>query len=644
MRPRRTFAALGAAFALLAPVVAHAAYDPASEAKNYSKINERFDHITGTPEYQADLRVKGQQREADLAHIIATDGPPDGRDTSGNLCAHKNDGCAGDVRLYDWADKGYGIARPILFTARNGSTLSGHLWMTADGPAKRPGVVITNGSVQAPEELYWFAAQTLAKAGYVVMTWDPQGQGLSDTYGAGVDRNDGVPSQTGRPFFDGTEDALDFFFSTRDAPYAPRKSCTTGTDHGDKQRARVLAGKASAYNPLAASIDYSRVGIAGHSLGAAAVSFVGQIDPRVRAIVAWDNLSAPAADFNGTKLDCTSGSSPRPATVAPVVPALGMSADYFLTPTPYTSEPDPLGKSAGSLALSKAGVDTGQVNIRGGTHYEFSFIPNPGFGATLRGVDEVAWYTRAWMDRYVKGGDATAARRLQTGRWRKDAQSGAVDPDGDQNMYSSYFRSRMDIGRDGAGTFACEDLRAGCPGLGPDGEPVPYDFLPTVLTKDGAGAGGSTRPAGADGVPPAATGPGALTKAAAASDCRDATAPTSRFAHRRTRITATRLLLRGIASDRSCGKQKGKVVGVTVSVARASGKRCRFLRPDGSFGAPVSCLRTTYLPASGTSSWTFDARGRFARGGYKVFVRGVDAAGNVERKDRTRNFTRVRRR
>jgi hypothetical protein len=31
------------------------------------------------------------------------------------------------------------------------------------GPAKRPGVVITNGSVQADEQLYWFAAQALAK-------------------------------------------------------------------------------------------------------------------------------------------------------------------------------------------------------------------------------------------------------------------------------------------------------------------------------------------------------------------------------------------------------------------------------------------------------------------------------------------------
>ena len=74
--------------------------------------------------------------------------------------------------------------------------------------------MITNGSVQAPERLYWGQAAVLAKHGYVVLTYDPQGQGRTDTYGEGVDRNDGFPSQTGRPFYDNTEDALDFALST----------------------------------------------------------------------------------------------------------------------------------------------------------------------------------------------------------------------------------------------------------------------------------------------------------------------------------------------------------------------------------------------------------------------------------------------
>ena len=71
--------------------------------------------------------------------------------------------------------------------------------------------------MQAPEQLYWFAAQTLAKAGYVVLTSDPQGQGQSDARGEAPDENEGFPAQTdGRPFFDGTRDALDFFLSNAD--------------------------------------------------------------------------------------------------------------------------------------------------------------------------------------------------------------------------------------------------------------------------------------------------------------------------------------------------------------------------------------------------------------------------------------------
>ena len=106
--------------------------------------------------------------------------------------------------------------------------------MGDEGRARRsgPGIVITNGSVQAPEQLYWFAAQTLAKAGYVVLTSDPQGQGQSDGRGEAPDENEGFPAQSdGRPFFDGTRDALDFFLSTPTSIYKPRTSCETGTSH-----------------------------------------------------------------------------------------------------------------------------------------------------------------------------------------------------------------------------------------------------------------------------------------------------------------------------------------------------------------------------------------------------------------------------
>ena len=42
---------------------------------------------------------------------------------------------------------------------------------------------ITSGSIQGPQSGYWWAAQLLAANGYVVMTWDTQGQGESETFG-----------------------------------------------------------------------------------------------------------------------------------------------------------------------------------------------------------------------------------------------------------------------------------------------------------------------------------------------------------------------------------------------------------------------------------------------------------------------------
>jgi dienelactone hydrolase len=460
-----------------------AAYDPAAEAQNYSKIEER-QTIYDTPEYRALLAQVSLQNQAAALAMQASD--PE-RNFSGHLCASGGDGCAGDARLYDWKAKGYGIVEPVLFTARSGATISGHVWATRSGPARRPGIVITNGSIQADEQLYWFAAQALAKAGYVVLTSDPQGQGQSDELGESPDQQEGSPAQTdGRPFYDGTIDALNFFLSTPKRPYQPVPSCETGTSHAAKQNRRVAAGLNAGYNPFWRMLNPNRIGLAGHSFGAAGVSYEGQKDPRVSAIVAWDNLGAPSVPTSGNTSvkPCPSNpASHSPATITK--PALGMSADYFLTPTPYTSDPDPLAKSTQSLNYSNAGVDTGELVIRGGTHYEFSWIPNVAFGATLRGADEVAWYTTAWFDKYLKG-DATADNRLLTNRWRSDAPEAAIDPNHDGNMFSFYYRSRLDIHLSSGARFNCENLRQGCPGLVTnDGRPANYSYLAVDTTADG---------------------------------------------------------------------------------------------------------------------------------------------------------------
>jgi dienelactone hydrolase len=477
------------------------AFDPALEGLNFSRTSERLGHEVLTPEFLALMEQRNAVAPVEFAQLKLDD--PERNPA--NVCPIRARECAGDVRFYSWDEPDdYGVMTPVVFTARNGAVISGTVWSTEAGPADRPGVVITTGSVQAPETAYWGLAATLAKHGYVVLTYDVQGQARSDTFGEEPDEQEGVPSQQGQPFFDGTEDALDFLLSTPSSPYDPRPSCGNanggvGTDHSPKHDRRVGDGLAAAFNPAWGLVDPSRVGVAGHSLGASGVSFIGQKDPRVDALVAWDNLSAPGSGVFGGH-DCPS--APETRTEPPITkPALGMSADYGLTPTPYDDDPDPQARNDGFLAYKAAGVDSMEVSIRGGTHYEFFFVAGetvPVFGlATLRGLHMTAWYTTAWLDRYVKcQGDAACAtdaeNRLLTDRWRDDPGTGAIDPNAppDPNLFSFYLRSRHDLTLVGGGEAICDDMRAGCAGMGPDGGPAEYSYLAEAMTPDSASGPG----------------------------------------------------------------------------------------------------------------------------------------------------------
>lgn len=444
-----------------------------------SKQMERSAEYLGV-DYQTRL---GQESFAAFTESLAILARDPERNFLTDLCWSDGLPCAGDIRLYDWNKKGYGTVEPVLFTNRAGATISAHVWATKAGPARRPAIVITSGSIQATEQMYWWAAQALAKAGYVVITSDAQNQGRSDTLGEGKDADEGViPQIEGNTFYDGTQDALDFILSTPTHAFCPRPA-RSGTSHCPKQKRRAAAGLDAAFNPMWKLVDPKRVGIAGHSYGAQGVSYVGQQDPRVKAIVAWDNLCTPTGkegQLLGVVPGCQRGfQGPVPNLHTP---ALGISNDYLGGPVPHAAgNPTDLSKS--SFDLSKAKVDTGEIVIRGGTHFEYSYLPFPTFPATLRGIDVAAWYTTAWFDKYVKK-DPTADRRLQTTRWHQDSRDAIVDPSGRGNMFSSIYRSRMDIGLSGGRRATCEDIRKGCKGMAQDGLSGRYSYLAIVTSKD----------------------------------------------------------------------------------------------------------------------------------------------------------------
>ena len=390
--------------------------------------------------------------------------------------------CAGDPFRYSGVDPFYdneAEVTPVVFYDDGCARLSGRVWAPKGSHAGSalPAVVIENGSVQAPETLYWWFAQQLVRSGYVVMTFDPRGQGRSDqqtpTGGQGTNINPSV-------FWTGLVNAIDFFRSTTMNPYPHNQTC-----------AGTYPTVVTSSNPYSNRVDYTRLGIAGHSLGAKGVSIVqgyggvgadpwpGKLDTSnpVKVAVAWDGLAAPGGgDVGGAAgnvpglgslTGAATGGGSEPKYVARV-PAMGQSSEYGLTPTPFTQPPDVDGHKAAYKVWRDAGVPVYEITIQGSSHYEWSLIPT--FPAsswckdTSKGHCEGGWgnplaqhYSLAWMDRWLKNpgepgyGDADA-RLLADADWVE--------------RYSFYYKSARSFPSRAGNAHLCDDIRSGCTDAG----------------------------------------------------------------------------------------------------------------------------------------------------------------------------------
>jgi dienelactone hydrolase len=331
-----------------------------------------------------------------------------------------------------------GRIRRVAFTNRYGALLRGTVYRPAPGAvdpytgrelrAPFPGVVLTEGSVQGSEGMYEWLAQDLAERGYVVLTYDVQGQGTSETlphedspvdalpfcnpFAAPGDGEmsgcPGVPSQQLSNFVVGTRNALGFFTSTPDRPYRnPQADGAAVTAYNPFWR---LFDRAADPHPATPGRT-TRIAIIGHSMGAAAVSKVQGTDDRVAAVVALDKLTGPDS---GGALDGTGN--------VPVVPALAVQSEYGFTVSPWflsggsslTPQPSPDGpdprreRSTGFDAWRKAGVDSMLVVPRASTHLDYTDIPLV-LPASRYGQDLTSVYVQRWLDRYLKHRDNTGA-------------------------------------------------------------------------------------------------------------------------------------------------------------------------------------------------------------------------------------------
>jgi pseudomonalisin len=155
-------------------------------------------------------------------------------------------------------------------------------------------------------------------------------------------------------------------------------------------------------------------------------------------------------------------------------------------------------------------------------------------------------------------------------------------------------------------------------------------------------AAGPTSSGGSTTVGTTPVGPTAGNAGSQAPQCADRSAPVSRYRGRRV-VSRTRVVLRGVTTDRGCGPNgRGAVRSVTVSIARTGSHGCSFVDTGGRLTSARSCGRTIQLPASGHSSWRFAMRVQLPPGTYRVVVRGVDTAGNRERPSKRRNTLALR--
>src|SRR4051794_31451442 len=392
-----------------------------------------------------------------------------------------------------------GLRVPVSYTNRYGALIRGNVFAPLPGArdpytgaelsAPYPGVVITTGSVQGSEHMYWWLAEDLAERGYVVLTYDVQGQGTSETLphqGSVADLPycdlaappaageqspcPGVPFQQTSNFVYGTEDAIDFFLSTPSKPY-PNPSAGSA--------------QVNAYNPVWTQFDRSRdphpatpgrttrLAIAGHSLGALAVSYVQAVDRRVAAVVALDKLST-STDLNG------SGEFTALGALKPVVPSIGVQSEYGFTVAPYFANsglfdptgvgspnqaPDPYREEkTGYQGWKAAGVDSMVIVPRASTHLEYTDISYV-LPASRYGQDVASHYAQAWLDKYVKHDPTADAALLATTfryleptstDWRAVTLNRA-------DRLSFYFCSGYDFTRAGGGRAVNDDIAGvGC--------------------------------------------------------------------------------------------------------------------------------------------------------------------------------------
>ena len=409
-----TFAAASAFLGLVAPAalagpsgapqpgsVAYMQRDLANMEAAYGRNFEQLEE----PGYLPAVAADGVQLE--VAQIEAAAGRP--TEPSVTVGAAIPEG-VGNPDRDGWSGT-RGVMTAVSFAADDGAVLRGTVFSPlayahdpyTGAPLKGPypSVVFETGSIQSSAGVYRWLGQDLAERGYVVLEFDVQGQGNSDTFGGGKSLS-GVPSENQGNFDTDASDAISYELSTPRSPFhGGFNPLWASVAHGPDQ-ASVTPGRTV---PLA---------FIGHSTGAVTVSYLQGVDKRIEVAVALDKITATAAAISDDQAE--TGSLPGP--VVPVVPTLGLQAEYGFEAQPYfladcssfepctsgsvTAAPNPNREEAtGFDTWRSAKVSSMVIVPRASTHLNFTDMP-PILPASIDGQAMASYYIQAWLAEYLQ--------------------------------------------------------------------------------------------------------------------------------------------------------------------------------------------------------------------------------------------------
>jgi dienelactone hydrolase len=344
-----------------------------------------------------------------------------------------------------------GVARELRFVNSRGLELDGTLWIPpqafvgtgcpvpgtpayasrqgwtrcispANLTARRlPAIVWANGLASRQDHYYWIAMR-MAWAGYVVLTYDPAGQGESE--GSGGDLTgptDLVAPESCR--YPGAcqdlEDAVRWFSGVRVTPV--EASGFRIEAHRDPLK--------QAPSPVRSLVDRARLGLGGHSMGGATVhsylrglaagaGFDGRSLPKLAAAVSM-SYSAPATAVVPLQLQTSDhdGSPYGPTVLQANGEGQGEGIGYTRHKQGYDAIREGRGRGAVSLIV-----------LEGGTHTDF--IDQPFIFKTPWANYVAGHYAQAWFDCHVKRARAACVAGTRPIPHLSRSFASEQDPDG----------------------------------------------------------------------------------------------------------------------------------------------------------------------------------------------------------------------